>query len=446
MMSFLLYIGKAAVATAVFYLFYRLLLRKETFHRLSRAVLVGTCLVSFLLPLCIVTIHKPVQGNAALQAMMDTFSTQLQVASAGTPWWQTALVILYWTGVAAMLARTAFSVASILRIIRRATPVQDHVYVTEEEISPFSWMDRIVLSRADWEAPHDSILAHERAHIAKKHSIELLLVDVMIAFQWFNPAIWMLRADLQELHEYEADEAVLQGGANLSEYQYLLVRKAFSDAGYSVANSFSHSTLKNRLRMMSRTPSASAHGLKALYVLPLVLLAVGVQANTVYDRNKDYEGYVTDTLKARITDTVGVIQLKVVGKVEEDPLYVIDGKMTEDAGALESHSVYQIKRATVYNKEESRERFGVPRRVVEVETYQRKPLPDKQTLVLIVTGDGKVEGPGGVAEIKGYGKHLRKVTGNMVLPLVTVQIKADASTRHEVVEALMEELKNVNLL
>lgn len=441
-MSLLLYIGKAAVATAVFYLFYRLLLRKETFHRLSRAVLVGTCLVSFLLPLCIVTIHKPVQGNAALQAMMDTFSTQLQVASAGTPWWQTALVLLYWTGVAAMLARTAFSVASILRIIRRATPVQDHVYVTEEEISPFSWMDRIVLSRADWEAPHDSILAHEYAHIAKKHSIELLLVDVMIAFQWFNPAIWMLRADLQELHEYEADEAVLQGGANLSEYQYLLVRKAFSDAGYSVANSFSHSTLKNRLRMMSRTPSASAHGLKALYVLPLVLLAVGVQARTVYDRNKDYEGYA---LKARI-DTVEVIQVKVVGKVEEDPLYVINGKMTEDAGALESLSVSQIKHATVYDKEESRERFGVSRCVVEVETYERKPLPDKQTLVLIVTGDGKVEGPGGVAEIKGYGKHLRKVMGNKVLPLVTVQIKADASAPGGAVEALKEELKKVNML
>ena len=98
MMALLIYIGKTAVAQAVFYLFYRLLLRKETFHRLSRAVLVGTCLVSFLLPLCIVTIHKPVQGNAALQAMMDTFSTQLQVASAGTPWWQTALVLLYWTG------------------------------------------------------------------------------------------------------------------------------------------------------------------------------------------------------------------------------------------------------------------------------------------------------------------------------------------------------------
>lgn len=442
MMALLIYIGKTAVAQAVFYLFYRLLLRKETFHRLSRAVLVGTCLVSFLLPLCIVTIHKPVQGNAALQAMMDTFSTQLQVASAGTPWWQTALVLLYWTGVAAMLARTAFSVASILRIIRWATPVQDHVYVTEEEISPFSWMDRIVLSRADWEAPHDSILAHERAHIANNHSIELLLVDVMIAFQWFNPAIWMLRADLQELHEYEADEAVLQGGANLSEYQYLLVRKAFSDAGYSVANSFSHSTLKNRLRMMSRTPSASAHGLKALYVLPLVLLAVGVQARTVYDRNKDYEGYA---LKARI-DTVEVIQLKVVGEVEEDPLYVINGKMTEDAGALESYSVSQIKFATVYNKEESRERFGVSRCVVEVETYERKPLPDKQTLVLIVTGDGKVEGPGGVAEIKGYGKHLRKVMGNRVLPLVAVQIKADASAPGGAVEALKEELKKVNML
>ena len=74
------------------------------------------------------------------------------------------------------------------------------ILVTERNIDPFSWMKYIVLSRKDWEIPHESILAHEKAHIAYGHSIEILLVDVLSALQWFNPAIWMLRADLKELH------------------------------------------------------------------------------------------------------------------------------------------------------------------------------------------------------------------------------------------------------
>ena len=82
-------------------------------------------------------------------------------------------------------------------------------------------MRYIVLSRNDWEGDHAPILVHEKAHIGFGHSIEVLLVDILSAVQWFNPAIWMLRADLQELHEYEADDAVLRAGANIKEYQYL---------------------------------------------------------------------------------------------------------------------------------------------------------------------------------------------------------------------------------
>ena len=114
----------------------------------------------------------------------------------------------------------------------------------------------------------------------------------MSAFQWFNPAIWMLRADLQELHEYEADDAVLRSGANIKDYQYLLIRKAVGKSGYSVANSFNHSILKNRITMMSKSKSPLRRGLRVLYLLPLVCLGIGLQARTVYvpqdkDRKKD---------------------------------------------------------------------------------------------------------------------------------------------------------------
>ena len=294
MMAFLIYDAKVAVALLVFYLFYRFLLKKETFHRFNRFVLVGTAVLSFLLPLCIITIHKPMEMAVPLvteSAMVAELPGQelAPLVQASEPWWPVVLTILFWTGVACVLARVLVSILSILRIIRQAEPVREEdgcrILVTERNIDPFSWMKSIVLSRKDWELPHESILTHEKAHIAYGHSIEILLVDVLSALQWFNPAIWMLRADLKELHEYEADDAVLRAGANLREYQYLLIRKAVSKSGYSVANSFNHSILKNRITMMSKSKSPLMRGLRALYLLPLVCLGIGLQARTVYVSN-----------------------------------------------------------------------------------------------------------------------------------------------------------------
>ena len=287
MLSFLIYEGKVAVALAVFYMFYRLLLKKETFHRFNRFVLVGTVVLSFLLPLCIITIKKPMEMTAAPvgSVAVGELGATAPVA-ATTPWWPVALIILFWVGVTFVLIRELISVFSIDLIIRLGQQVREEdgckIVVTDQEIAPLSWMRYIILSRKDWEGPHAPILAHEKAHVAYGHSVELLLVDILSAFQWFNPAIWMLRADLQELHEYEADDAVLRSGVDLKEYQYLLIRKAVGKSGYSVANSFNHSILKNRITMMSKSKSPRRRGLRVFYVLPLICLGIGLQARTVY--------------------------------------------------------------------------------------------------------------------------------------------------------------------
>ena len=304
MMEFLLYDGKAAIVLLVFYLFYRFLLKKETFHRFNRVVLVGTAVLSFLLPLCIITVHKPIEVDALTAAQSATMSTPdlaelpseglLPAVEASAPWWPTALAILFWAGVAFVLLRVIISLFSIAKIVRHGEFIRDEdgceIIVTQRDIDPFSWMKYIVLSRKDWESDHAPILAHEKAHIRFGHSAEILLVDILSAFQWFNPAIWMLRADMQELHEYEADDAVLRAGTNIREYQYLLIRKAVSKSGYSVANSFNHSILKNRITMMSKSRSPLSRGWRVLYLLPLVCLGLGLQARTVYvPMDKDNE-------------------------------------------------------------------------------------------------------------------------------------------------------------
>ena len=286
MLPFLIYEGKVAIVLAVFSLFYRLLLKRESFHRLNRVVLVGMMLVSFLLPMCVISIHKPME--MASQQIPEEVSSIAGIAgTASGAWWPMALSILFFVGVVFVLARELVSILSVLRIIRQGECVQEEdgckIIITNRDVGPFSWMKYIVLSRQDWASPHASILTHEKAHIQYRHSVELLLVDILSAFQWFNPAIWVLRMDLQELHEYEADDAVLRSGANLKDYQYLLVKKAVGKSGYSVANSFNHSILKNRITMMSKTKSTLTRGLRVLWLIPLMCMCVGLQTQTVYD-------------------------------------------------------------------------------------------------------------------------------------------------------------------
>ena len=310
MTEFLIYQGKAAIALAVFYMFYRLLLSKDTFHRFNRIVLLGTAALSFILPLCVITI-KEVVILPAVSASTDTIvgeatETVAMVPEVSAPIWPVILGALFALGALAVLVHVAISIIGIMRIIgsgsRQTLESGETLIITENDTAPFSWMKYIVISREDYESGYSQILTHEKAHIALRHSWDILFVDMITALQWFNPAIWMLKADLRALHEFEADDAVLRSGANIKEYQYLLIRKAVSKSGYSVANSFNHSTLKARITMMLNKKSSRMSVWKALYVIPLVGISLAATAETKVDyRYEDQQPETTaDTLKARV--------------------------------------------------------------------------------------------------------------------------------------------------
>ena len=291
MTEFLIYQGKAAIALAVFYMFYRLLLSKETFHRFNRIVLLSTAGLSFVLPLCVIT-FKEVVVVPAMKASSETIvaevaETVAMVPEASAPIWPVVLCSLFVLGALAVLVHVAVSIIGIRRIIsngsRQTLESGETLIITETDTAPFSWMKYIVISREDYQSGYSHILTHEKAHIALRHSWDILFVDMITALQWFNPAIWMLKADLRALHEFEADDAVLRSGANIKEYQYLLIRKAVSKSGYSVANSFNHSTLKARITMMLNQKSSRMSAWKALYVIPLVGISLAATAETKVD-------------------------------------------------------------------------------------------------------------------------------------------------------------------
>ena len=291
-MDFLIYDAKVAVLIAIFYMFYRLMLARETFHRVNRVVLLLTAVASFVLPLCVITMHETVTMEAMPMMAVDDLLLDdvapMEKPVVETPWWQILLPVLFIIGMLATIGHSLMSMFRILILIKRSEkhPQPDGITICvtgNADVPPFSWMHYIVMNQSDFAERNAAILAHERGHIRLKHSWDLLLVDTLTALQWFNPAMWMLRSDLRAIHEYEADGAVLSLGINARQYQYLLIAKAASIGGYSLANGISHSTLKNRINMMLHKKSNQTRLFKLLALVPIVAVALAVNAEKVQD-------------------------------------------------------------------------------------------------------------------------------------------------------------------
>lgn len=287
--TFLVYILKSAVCLAVFYLFYRLLLSKETFHRFNRIALLGVMVLSCLLPLIQVTVKEASPVNMQVMSMEDLllmyqWNQGATVVEEGghTLRWQEILVLVYFAGLLFVIVRHLWSLGRMLFLIRHSRCEKldcgVRLVIHQRDIAPFSWMRYIVISETDLKEGGHYILVHELAHIRHHHSWDLLLTELCAWVQWFNPAIWLLKQELQNIHEYEADEEVLRQGIQAKEYQMLLIKKAVGARLYSIANSFNHSSLKKRITMMIRKKSNPWARAKYLYVLPLAAVTVAAFA------------------------------------------------------------------------------------------------------------------------------------------------------------------------
>ena len=213
MTEFLIYQGKAAIALAVFYMFYRLVLSKVTFHRFNRIVLLSTAALSFVLPLCVITLKEvvvvPAMTGSSKTIIGEVTETVAMVPEVSAPIWPVVLCSIFTLGALAVLVHVAVSIIGIRRMIRsgnsQALESGETLIITETDTAPFSWMKYIVISREDYES------------------------------------------------------------------------------GYSVANSFNHSTLKARITMMLNKKSSRMSAWKALYVIPLVGISLAATAETKVD-------------------------------------------------------------------------------------------------------------------------------------------------------------------
>lgn len=275
----LTYAISAALPLLAMYIVYKWLLASENQYRYNRVVLLSMMLCAFILPAVNVLVQQFASNNATVQLMSPLPQPSIadDYAAQPTAWPRIALIV-YLAGIAAVVIHTAIVWLRIARITASGTKIRDGRYIIaltdDDKVAPFSWHRYIVMSLRDYKQAGVMITAHEKQHIDRQHWIDLLLAQLIVTVNWFNPAAWLVREELKAVHEYEADKRVLDSGINARDYQMLLISKATGMKFPTVANSLNHCTLKKRMTMMMTSQASMSRRLRTLAAIPAVALAV----------------------------------------------------------------------------------------------------------------------------------------------------------------------------
>ena len=302
--ALLLYILKSTICLILFYLGFKALLSNDTFFRFNRWVLlvgIATCMLlpaikiqtsePLLIQQPIIHLEKMIAGEETVVTYLSDNNPEVNMIPVVTPAkmidWGQIIALLYWAGFIFCLMTTLLSFRKMFVLIRSGRKLQQGRYtliLVPSCVSPFSWGRYIILSEEDYEKHPDEILTHEMMHLKSHHSIDLLFMECILWLHWFNPAIWLLKRELKDIHEYQADKGVLTQGVNATKYQLLLVKKAVGPSLYSLANSFNHSKIKKRITMMLKGKSNNWARLKLLLLVPVGLIVLNAFARPEVNR------------------------------------------------------------------------------------------------------------------------------------------------------------------
>lgn len=305
--ALLLYILKSTICLILFYLGFKALLSNDTFFRFNRWVLlvgIATCMLlpaikiqtsePLLIQQPIIHLEKMIAGEETVVTYLSDNNPEVDMIPVVTPAkmidWGQIIALLYWVGFIFCLMTTLLSFRKMFVLIRSGRKLQQGRYtliLVPSCVSPFSWGRYIILSEEDYEKYPDEILTHEMMHLKSHHSIDLLFMECILWLHWFNPAIWLLKRELKDIHEYQADKGVLTQGVDATKYQLLLVKKAVGSSLYTLANSFNHSKIKKRITMMLKGKSNNWARLKLLLLVPVGLIVLNAFARPEVNRQLD---------------------------------------------------------------------------------------------------------------------------------------------------------------
>lgn len=366
--TILFYIFEATLCLTILYFLFRLFFRKDTLFRTNRFLLLMGTVVCTSLPLLQIdvpqytTLQLPITAVRHLLTEKDVNierkgsvdekhlfgETNLFVAGKGDDTEENHANVIhtipvtlllggcYFIGALVVFTFLLFSTIRMRRLIHSYPACNYGKYkliICPEKIVSFSWGNTIVLSQEDYERNPGEILLHEQMHLQHRHTWDLLWMECIMILHWFNPAAWLLMRELREVHEYEADNGVINNGIDATEYQLLLVKKSVGTRLYSMACGFNHSKLKNRITMMLKRRTNNWARLKLLLFVP-------VAAGTLYAFARPE---VKKTMGQAINTPVSVKQ----NPVQESELQQLEAFFERKAeDAVGGKKEYQIENPT----------------------------------------------------------------------------------------------------
>ena len=276
-----LFLLKLSVSVGLVWMFYQAVLRRMTFYRLNRWYLLGYTLISFFIPLINIgplMADRPAGEPVLLQYIPAIGSVAGRVvaipatAGGGVSVWTVLLWVIV-LGAVALLVRFAMRWVSLTRLRHKARFIPGlgvNVYQVDGQILPFSFGNAIYINQQlHTEKEWEDIVLHEFVHVRQRHTIDILIAEIVCIVNWYNPFAWLIRYSIRQNLEFIADQEVLNKGADRKGYQYHLL-KVVGEPQYRLANNFNFSSLRKRIVMMNKMRSARVQLLKLLFLLPLV--------------------------------------------------------------------------------------------------------------------------------------------------------------------------------
>jgi len=344
------YLLESGISLGLFYLLYWLLLRKQTFFGLNRLILLGTALLSLVIPLFHFSLPASPQEGSILYVVelltWEVTETGLEGVSqpAGNILVSHLLPAVYLSGVIFFFLRFLVQVFHIVSLIRSGRKLQtDHavVILTSKDIPAFSFFRWIVVNEKMWEKGNISgMLTHEKEHIRRRHSFDILFLELLTMIHWFNPFAWLYRISVKQVHEYQADREVIRQGANTLHYQNLILQQIFGQQFFRFVNHFNQFHLKKRFTMMTDNRKRKTAAWRSLALIPAAAVLIALLGfNSKPGGMAWNQSSVADTI-IQITaentpQTEGNIpsdqEEEIVFVVEDMPVFVYKGDTSQNA-------------------------------------------------------------------------------------------------------------------
>lgn len=280
METYLIYIAKAAIAAAAFYIAFLLLFQNQKHFTFNRIYLPVSLALSFVIPLITFTTVKYIEPvtipDSGSFAWLPA-PTEIPQQPAFVFEWYHYLFGLYLLGTAGFLFHLLLGHLKAINIIQKSRIQKifnNLVNITPKDIHPFSFFSKIVISEKTLSHPDlEMIVSHENIHVREKHTLDILFTEIMFLLQWFNPFAWLLKDAVKNNLEYLTDHEIAKL-YNPQTYQMAMVTLADKQGIAPFLTALNGSQLKNRIVMMKRKTENKYAIVKQLLVLPLLAVLV----------------------------------------------------------------------------------------------------------------------------------------------------------------------------